>query len=44
MNLSSERGKKPFIPLQFCFFYCILSIAPIALIALETAIARRELL
>ena len=34
--------KKPFVSLWFYFFYCILNIVPIALIALEAAIKRRE--
>ena len=34
--------KKPFLSLWFCFFYCVLNIVPIALIALEAAIKRRE--
>ena len=36
MNLSNDRGKKPFVSLQFCFFAsCILNIVPIALITLK---------
>ena len=34
--------KKPFVSLWFCFSYCILNIVPIALIAFEAAIKRRE--
>ena len=43
MNLSNDRAKKRFISLQFCIFDCILNIVPIALIALEAAIQKREL-
>ena len=34
--------KKPFVSLWFCFFYCVLNIVPISLIALEAAIKRIE--
>ena len=34
--------KKPFVSLQFYFFDCILNLVPIALIAVEAAIKRRE--
>ena len=49
MNLSNYRGKNFFVSLRFCFvllflFDCILKIVPIALIALEAAIKRREVL
>ena len=46
MNLSNDRGKNSFVSLQFCvvFFYCILNVIPIALIALEAAIVRRGVL
>ena len=51
MNLSNDRGKNSFVSLQFCFvsfcfflFDCILNIVPIAMIALEAAIKRREVL
>ena len=44
MNLSNDRGKNSFTPLQFSFFDCILNIIPIVLIALEAAIKRREVL
>ena len=43
MSLSNDRGKKPFISLQFVFSDCNLNLVPIALIALEGAIKRREL-
>ena len=36
------KVKKPFVSLWFCFFCCILNTVPIALIALEAAIKRRE--
>ena len=39
MNLSNDRGKKPFVSLHF-----ILNIVPVALIALEATIKTRELL
>ena len=46
MNLSDDRGKNSFVSLQFCvfFFYCILNIIPMALIALEAVIKRRGVL
>ena len=34
--------KKPFVSLWSCFFYCVLNIVLIALIALEAAIKRTE--
>ena len=34
--------KKPFVSLQFYLFDCMLNIVPIALIAVEAAIKRRE--
>ena len=49
MNLSNDGGKDSFVSLQFFFvllflFDCILNIVPIALIALEAAFKRREVL
>ena len=46
MNLSNDRGKNSFTSLQFCvvFFYCIINIIAIALIALEAATERRGIL
>ena len=49
MKLSNDRGKMSFVSLQFCFvlfflFDCILTIVPIALIALEAAIKRKDVL
>ena len=46
MNLSIDTGKNSFVSLQFCvgFFYCVLNIIPIALIALEATIERRRVL
>ena len=36
MKLPNDRGKKPVVSLQFCFFAsCILNIVPIALITLK---------
>ena len=43
MNLSNERGKKPYISFQFPFFGYINNIVPVALIALEATIKTREL-
>ena len=37
-----KEVKKPFVSLWFCFFYCVLNIVSIALIALKAAIKRRE--
>ena len=43
MNLLKDRGKKPSFLWNFVF-YCILKIVPMAMIAFEAAIKRRELL
>ena len=39
MNLSNDRGKKPFVS-----FHVILNIVPVALTALKATIKTRELL
>ena len=47
MNLSNDRSKNSFVSLQFCvvfFFIVLLTLIPIALIALEAAIERRGVL
>ena len=46
MNLSNDRSKNSFVSLQFCvvFFIVLLTLIPIALIALEAVIERRRIL
>ena len=43
MNISNGGGKNPFLP-SFVVFYCIITIVPVALVTLEAAITRREVL